>query len=218
MQEKVISEIREHIPEGHTIIFDGPQRSGKTLAGVIFALDAHNHNRPVFSNIQLGFPHTPLDFSDLELVDGRSPFWNGHVFIDELNFFFDARMSMSKEHRKFGTYLLQQKKQGVNVTGTTHDLMYLDKRLRQNHDFVIYPEVYPKYPNPNPPELLRLEIVNGPQQKPIHKVLKIPCKPFLNLYDTHAVYDPFKAKEAGQTDKANSDPPLPPPSRANLLG
>lgn len=190
MQFSNLTAIKEHIPEGSTLVFEGPQRSGKTLGMVIFALDAYQHGRSIFSNIQLGFPHSALDFSDIKLADGESRFRNGHVVIDELNFYFDARRSMSGPNVEFGAFLLQQKKQGCNLTGTTHNLNYLDIRLRGNFDYIIKPRVYPAFPAA--PRILRLVVQNGPLQKPGRKIFTLDCTPFLGLYDSFAVYDPFK--------------------------
>lgn len=189
----MISEIREHIPEGNTIIFEAPQRWGKTLSLVIWALDAYQKDRPVFTNIQLGFPHERLEFNDVKLADGKSRFFGGHIAIDELNFFFDARRSMKGSNLEFSAFLLQQKKQGCNLTGTTHSLDSLDVRLRENYDYVIRPRVFPAFPAV--PEILQMRIMNGPLQARKNVTLRINCKPYLNLYDTLAVYDPFKADE-----------------------
>lgn len=211
-----VGEAKEYVPEGYTIIFEAPQRRGKTLGMVMAAVDAFNQGKRIFSNIQLGFPHTPLDFRELELEDGQSIYWNSQIVIDELNFFFDARRSMSKKNQKFGTYLLQQKKQGATLTGTTHNIDYLDVRLRQNYDYVFRPEVYPAFPHR--PEMLRLTVENGPLQPLTHKTLKIPCRPFLGLYDTFAVYDPF-AGDDEEPPKRKKPAPLPPAEpRVNLLG
>lgn len=191
--------IREHIPEGNTIIFEAPQRCGKTLAMVMWELDSYQRGRKIFSNIQLGFPHEPLQFSDVALEDaagGKSPYWNGHVGIDELNFFFDARRSMKPENIQFSAWLLQQKKQGCNLTGTTHDLMSLDLRLRDNYDYLIRPTVYPAYPAV--PQLIKMEIENGPLQKRMKRTLTLDCRPFLGLYDSFAVYNPFKVAPKGR--------------------
>lgn len=193
--------VRPHIPEGVTIIFEGPQRVGKTLAGVIWSLDAFQHGRNVFSNIQLGFPHEPLDFNEIQLEDGSRRYWNGHIFIDELNFYFDARRSMKADNIKFSAFLLQQKKQGCNLTGTTHDLMSLDVRIRENFDFLIRPRVWPEYPQA--PQVLKMVIESGPLQRPLRRSLTIDCRPFLGLYDTSAVYNPFK--EPPKKDTADGD-------------
>lgn len=195
---KAFRKIREHVPEGLTIIFPAPQRRGKTLGMTIWALDAFQHGRTVWSNIQFGFPHNPLEFQDIKLKDGPSRYWNGHVAIDELNFFFDARKSISGPNIEFGSFLLQQKKQGCNITGTTHDISYLDLRLRDNYDYAIIPTVYPAYPNP--PTILKMVIENGPLQAPMRKVLALDCRPYLGLYDSFAVYDPFKNKRKDEDE------------------
>lgn len=195
--------IRRHVPEGNTIIFEAPQRRGKTLSMVIWALDAYQQNRPVFSNIQLGFPHEKLEFSDVRLSEGDSRFWNGHICIDELNFYFDARRSISGTNIEFGQWLLQQKKQGCNLTGTTHDLYQLDVRLRQNYDFLIRPTVYPAYPQA--PRVLKMEIENGPLQAHFRKTLTLDCVPYLGLYDSFAIYDPFKGRDSEPKRKSRVD-------------
>lgn len=185
--------IRTHIPEGLTIIFEQKQRKGKTLGGVMWALDAFQHGRNVFSSIKLGFPHQPLQFEEMQLEDGSSKFWNGHIFIDELNFFFRARRSMDERNLKAADFLLQQKKQGCNVTGTTHDILDVDVILREHYDFLIVPEVFPAYPEP--PVIISLEIHTGPLQtwRP-PRTITLDCRPYLGLYDSFKIYNPFKVK------------------------
>lgn len=187
-----ITPITDYVPEGHTVVFDAPQRRGKTLAAVVLAFDSWRDGRDIFSNIKLGFPHAPLEFDELVLADGKSKYRGGHIFVDELNFFYDCRKSMSKDNRRFGAFLLQQKKQGCHLTGTTHSVDYLDLRFRQNYDIHIEPTVYPAYPRR--PEILKLRITNGPLQAPFEKVIKLRCEDFLGLYDSSAVYDPFRKK------------------------
>lgn len=196
----------EHVPEGHTLIFEAPQRWGKTLSAVIWALEAYQKGRTVFSNIQLGFPHEPLEFSEMTLntstTDGekkRSKFWGGHIFIDELNFYFNGRRSMSEGNLEAGAFLLQQKKQGCNLTGTTHELESLDVILRMNYDFLIQPEVFPAYPEA--PKVVKMKITNGPLQARYSRTIKLPAEPFLGLYDSFAVYDPFKALRNKKANK-----------------
>ena len=185
--------MREYIPEGNALIFEGPQRVGKTMAMVAFALDGLQNGRTVFSNLALKFKHEPLEFDEIKLQDGQSKYWNGHICIDELNFYYDARRSMTGANQQFGAFLLQQKKQGCNLTGTTHDLYSLDVRLRSNYDYLIRPQVYPKFPHK--PEVLKMVITNGPLQATYRRKITIDCRPLLGLYDSFAVYDPFKNKE-----------------------
>lgn len=184
---------REYVPEGNTIIFEAPQRFGKTLGMIIWGWSSHLAGRKVFSNIQVGYPHERLEFSEVKLEDGKSRFWNGHIMVDELNFYYDARRSMTGTNVEAGAFLLQQKKQGCNLTGTTHNLDYLDLRIREHYDYLVNPRVIPAHPQS--PVVLVLEISNGPLQAPFHKTLALDCRPFLGVYDSFAVYDPFKKTE-----------------------
>jgi hypothetical protein len=204
-----LAAIRPHIPEGLTIVIEAPQRFGKTLSLAILALDAYQHGRSIYTNFQLGFPHEPLSFTDVRLADGASRFWNGFVALDELNFLFDGRRSMSGPNVEFAAWLLQQKKQGCSLAGTTHNLGSLDVRLRDNFDLLIRPRVWPAYPNV--PQILQMTIENGPLQARMRKKITLSCAPYLGLYDTFAIYDPFK-----KTAK-DGDEPLPKPGRRVTL-
>lgn len=180
----------DYIAEGYTTIFEGPQRCGKTLAMTIWAYYGFLAGRKIFSNYWLNFQHESLKFKDVRLANGASRFRNARVPIDELNFYYDCRRSLSSANVKFGAFLLQQKKQGCDILGTTHDLTSLDGRLQRNYDFLVRPRVYPEYPEK--PLVLHLEIFNGPSQKPFSKTMDFLCEPFLGLYNTHEVYDPFE--------------------------
>lgn len=192
----MLGKIREHIPEGYTMLFEAPQREGKTLSDVIWALDAFQSGRKIFSNIQLGFPHEPLEFSEMKLEDGSSKYRNGYILIDELNFFLKARGHATELNQTALPFLLQQKKQGCIFTGTTHNLLDLDVVLREHFDYLVKPEVFPKFPEV--PQILRMEIFNGPLQKKFYKKLTLDCRPFLGLYDSFAIYDPFKNKKPAE--------------------
>lgn len=196
--------VRYHVPDGLTIIIEAPQRWGKTMAGVALACDyLLEESRNIFSNIPLAFEHQPLEFSNIKLEDnedGQSKFWNGHIFIDELNFYFDARCAMKPENITFSTFLLQQKKQGCNLTGTTHDLYSLDLRIRDNYDYIIRPHCLPVHPAT--PEFLILDIENGPLQSRLKKRFPpIDCRPLMGLYNSFRVYDPFKNFAAAAPQK-----------------
>lgn len=192
-------EVKEHVSEGNIIIFEAPQRYGKTLGGCVWALDAYQHKKPVYSTLAFRFPYKPLNFTELKLANQENPLTNGHVFIDELNMFLDARASMSKVNREFCSFLLQVKKQGITLTGTTHRLDYLDKRFRQNYDYKIQTEVFPKFPNT--PDILKMKIQNGPTTKYCNKTLTLKVRPFLGLYDTLNVFNPFDGMSTVPDDK-----------------
>lgn len=186
-----LAEAGEYIREGQIIVKNGPQRSGKTLGGCIWALNSLHQKRKIYSTIEFKFKHTPLDFYHLRLEDNANELVNSHIFIDELNFYLDARAAMSKVNREFSKFLLQSKKQGVLLSGTTHALSYLELRFRQNYDFIINCAVYPKYPAV--PEILTMNILNGPLQEHTNKTVTINVKPYLGLYNTRHVYNPFQS-------------------------
>lgn len=188
-----IAEGQEYIREGNVLIFEAPQRKGKTLGATIWACDSYTHGRKVFSTIKFAFPYEKLDFYKLRLAqeNGKSPFLNGHIFVDELNFYLDSRASMSKVNRDFSAFLLQSKKQGCLMTGTTHAIKSLEMRFRDNYDYSITPEVYPKYPDT--PKIIKMTIRNGPMQPRLSKVIKLDVSPYLSLYDTREIYNPFSS-------------------------
>lgn len=183
------NEIGEYVAEGEIRVYEAPQRFGKTLMGCIESLDAYQRRQTVYSTIKFAFPFKPLDFAKMKLQNEDNPLRNGHAFIDELNMFLDARASMSKVNRDFCNFLLQVKKQGLTLTGTTHNLGYLDKRFRENYDYKIQTEVFPKFPAR--PIILRAKIISGPTQKYRVKRIKMRVEPFLGLYDTSHVFNPF---------------------------
>lgn len=189
----------DHVREGKILILCGPQRTGKTLGNVMFAHQSYAKGRKVFSTIKLGFPHEPIDFSEIQLEDGTSRFLNSYINIDEWNFFLDPRRSMSKENLRNMAFMLQAKKQGCIVGGTTHGLSYVDVRLRDNFDFLITPRVFPAYPKK--PVAIRFTVETGPQHKYSKRVSPwIDCRKYLGMYDTRQTYDPFK-KPAGKRER-----------------
>lgn len=196
--QETVAEVREFTAEGSINVYEGQQRSGKTLTGTIFALEAYKQKKlQVFSTLGFRFPFTPLNFNKMKLDNASNPLTDGHAFIDELNFYLDARGAMSKLNKDFCKFLLQVKKQGLTLTGTTHRLNYLDIRFRQNYDLKIMPEVFPKYPDR--PEVLKLTILNGPVTKRFNKTVKLKVEPFLGLYDTRHVFNAFEGAPSTPT-------------------
>lgn len=188
-----VTPVYDLVPEGEITIIEAPQRWGKTLAGFIRANDAWHKGRNIFTNIQFGIPHQRLEFKNIKLTDEtntESIFRGGHIFVDELNFYFDGRRSMRNLNLQFGAFLLQQKKQGCNLEGTTHSLESLDIRIKENYDKLIRTSVYPKYPAK--PEWLTMEITNGPRHEYFYQKFAMRCAQYLGWYNSFVVYDPFQ--------------------------
>lgn len=197
--------------EGKITIIEGPQRSGKTLAMSILALDEYASRRnKVLTNIayenpetkKLRIPYEPLNFFELTM-DKIETFLNRCITIDELNFYLDNRGSMTKINRMFCQWLLQSKKMGINTYGTTHNLHYLDLRFKENFDFLIRPTtIYETIiigsNEIKKPRFLVLKWYNGPNQKHFRKTIRVDFhkKPeLLNLYNTRHVFAPFAEME-----------------------
>lgn len=186
------------IKEGTITIFEGPQRCGKTLAMSLFARLGSLKGRPIFTNLAYTFDYTPLKFFELDLKNTEmvESIKGGLITIDEMNFWFDSRASMSGINRQFASLLLQTKKLGVDLYGTTHHLSYLDKRFRENYDYKVSTSVHPIKRLPGePPKILRMIIENGPNQKTMKKTININFTKnpgLLGLYDTTNVFDPFE--------------------------
>jgi hypothetical protein len=199
--------------EGRITIIEGPQRSGKTLAMSILALDEYiTCRQPVITNIAYESPETglvkipfkPLNFFELTM-EKIGTFVNRPITIDELNFYLDSRGSMTKINRRFCQWLLQSKKMGINTYGTTHNLGYLDLRFRENYDFLIQPTtLYQNVWNEQlqieekKPAVLILKWYNGPNQKSFKKTVSIDFrkKPhLLGMYNSRNVFNPFAEME-----------------------
>ncbi len=197
-----------HIEEGKTILFEAPQRQGKTLGMSILAYDEYrNHKRQIYSNIEYSFPWKPLNFFELELSK-MDDLLESVMTIDELNFYLDNRASMTSVNRRACQWFLQSKKKGITTYGTSHDVFYLDLRLRQNFDYLIRTSVYPaNRPKGVPPSVLKMEWINGPNQKHLHKTMKINLqvrKDLLGMYNTRNHINIFAEKEVYE-EKAKAD-------------
>lgn len=227
--EKNISEWQKenfdhlHIDEGLISLYEAAQRCGKTMAMAIGARDDYvRTKKPILSNIHYGFPWEPFYFYEFELASmdeliGRT------VTIDEFNFYASHRASQTKVNQRFCTSMLQSKKKGINLKGTTHDVFYLDLMIRQNFDYLIKTTVYwivqinggwravntrPKWlPASRHPDILKMQWLNGPQQKKLRSKIYVDFRDpknakYMGLYSTHnhinilAESEAYLAKEA----------------------
>ncbi len=187
----------QHIHEGKIVVIEGPQRSGKTMAMSIFAYRDALKKKTIYTNLAYTFKYKPLNFNELTLRNENKELRDCTLTLDELNFFLDSRGSMTKQNKEFTYFLLQVKKQGIDLYGTTHGIGYLDLRFRENYDYHVATRVFPeKRPSGVAPEILRLVITNGPTQKTMKKTINIKCKEFLGMYDPTNIFNPFSESEA----------------------
>lgn len=207
--------------EGRFILIEGKQRAGKTLLMAILAYLEYQNSRKIFTNIAYSFDYKPIYFQELDLNDKSvvAQIRNSCVTFDEIWMLMDKRNSNSKANRKFSRWLFQIKKMGVNLYGTTHDVDLLDKRARENFDYVFQVRAIPPHesrPKDIPPTHLAVHIENGPLQRYLNKTKTIKVLPhFIDLYDTENVFDPLEPPPSSDQDlisqeNGNGINPIPP--------
>jgi len=188
-----------HTREGTSTIIRAPQRGGKTLTMSLFALSHHQKGRRIFTNLAYSFPYTPLYFKELDLNDTEvvESIRGSAVTLDEFWMIMDSRASATSDSRKLSRWLYQSKKMGIDFYGTTHEVHMLDRRSRENYDYLIDAQVLPRNrPEDQPPSALYLQIQNGPLQRQFSRRVTIELTPaMLSLYDTENVFDPLAEPE-----------------------
>lgn len=221
--------------EGKTIIYQAPQRGGKTLSMAIVTKDEAikvKNNIDVLTNVAFQRPETqaitipfrPLNF--FELTMEKIKYFNNRVIdIDELNFYISSRACMTKVNRRFCEYLLQSKKMGIINQGTSHNLYYLDIIYRENFDYLVLPEM--RYEQIRvgsqmikKPRAVIMRWMNGPNQKPMRSTVPVDFHKFpnlLGLYDTRFTFNPFQEiEEHAAQEKVNQKVKLKQMSRSAL--
>lgn len=183
--------------EGKIVLMEGKQSSGKSLTAALWTYSDYCKGRPVYSNIGLKFPHKPLNFFDLTMRDKNGELEGATLFIDELNFYCDSRGSTTKLNKEFTQFILQVNKSDINVYGTTHEVSFLDLRLRKHFDYLVKPTCLPiRRADYEPPRVLKMDISNGPKQRAFHKTPSIDPTPYLGLYNTKNRINPFEQIES----------------------
>lgn len=174
----------------------------------IFALQGHQSDRPVFTNLPYTFPHTNLYFQELDLNNSSviSRIRGAVMTLDELSMILDSRSHASQENIRFSKWLFQVKKQGIDLYGTIHEMRLVDIRLRENHDWLIDVQSIPKNRPPGvPPTHMIIQIQNGPLQDPICVKRTLRLDPSLiGMYDTTRAFDPREPPPGWEKPVSNS--------------
>lgn len=115
----------------HLVI--GRQGSGKTLLIVMLAHKASRDGKNIYSNVDLKFDYSPLDYKDIVECNIK----NGAVLLDEIHQLLSARKSMSKQNTEIcDNFLSMVRKQGLEIYGTTQTLRKVDVRFREEADYI----------------------------------------------------------------------------------
>lgn len=115
------------------ILMLGSQGSGKTLFLTKKGYEAYKAGRTVYTNYEVGYPHKILEFEDLM----ECKLNNAIVLLDEAHLWgLDAREAMSKKNRSLvKQFIVQVRKQGVDLIVATQFIRQIDVRVRDNAEF-----------------------------------------------------------------------------------
>lgn len=193
-------------------VYIGTLGSGKTLSMVRdLYFDNKNKNRRIISNLILNFTSKIISqkFFD-SFSDGQTQeLFDLDLGIDELHIFLDSRSSTSRGNKYLSYFVLQTRKRGVELKGTTQFYDQIDRRLRKVCDYITKCSAFIKTENgmiPVTPVMAskgltqeqsdNLWIFNhtfNQEGKEIKKEI-FKAKPFFNMYDTKQIID-FSKKD-----------------------
>lgn len=144
---------------------EGGIGSGKTMTLVYYALRDLKEGKRIFSNVK--FKNLSADEKSRityltkdainnmfnEIKSGRFDMKNSTVIIQEAHNYVDSRTSMTDKNRVFSYWILQSRHTGAgscDIMYDTQELGQVDKRLRNNTDFIMRPQIYTKLENGMP--------------------------------------------------------------------
>jgi len=115
-------------------IMVGSQGSGKTLYMTKTAFEQQGV-KDIYSNYKLNFSHKKADFKKML----SASYNNALILIDEAHIWgLDSRSCMSKNSKELvKKFIVQCRKQGVDLLLSTQRIRQIDVRVRENADFLI---------------------------------------------------------------------------------
>lgn len=120
-------------------IFVGTQNSGKTLSMTYYGYKYFKSGYKIYSNYNLEFKHIKVTKEMLEdFTRDRIQFNKAVFLIDELYLILDARSFGKKFNKLFSYFILQTSKRDVHLLGTAQYFNTVEKRFRENTDFINY--------------------------------------------------------------------------------
>lgn len=188
-------------------IYIGTLGSGKTLSMVRdLYIDNKDKNRRIISNLILNFTSTQISqkFFDTFAQGQTQELFDLDLGIDEMHIFLDSRSSTSKGNKYLSYFILQTRKRGVELKGTTQFYNQIDKRLRKVCDYITKCDAFIQTKNgmiPVTPVMAsrkltkeeedNLWILNETFNQAGQTIKKeiFKAKPFFDFYDTNQIID-----------------------------
>lgn len=181
---------------------EGGIGTGKTLTLVTLGLQDLVKGRKLYSNVKLknvkgDITYMTKDFihSIFESVKARKfDMSNSTTLIQEAHNYMDSRSSMSEKNRALTYWILQSRHTGAgcsDIIYDTQDFGQVDKRLRNNTDYYIHPQIvqWSKIKGRPVPMTIYLFITAkiGHRWQRLTEVIDVTKS--RDLYDTHEVVD-----------------------------
>jgi hypothetical protein len=119
-------------------IYIGLLGSGKTLSMVRDMINDKKKGKKIITNLVTNFESTTLSkefFKDFS-KDKTGELFNCTLAIDELHIFLDSRRSTSKRNTAISYFILQTRKRGVTLRGTSQFFSQVEIRLRNVTDYL----------------------------------------------------------------------------------
>lgn len=127
-------------------VFIGNLGSGKTLSMVYHGYKEFLKGRKIYSNFNLDFEHEKLTFKMIkDYVKTSNQLKNCVLLLDELHILIDSRSSFKNKLLTY--FILQTRKRGVDLYGTTQFFGQVDVRLRNACNKISTSDFYLLYNN-----------------------------------------------------------------------
>lgn len=155
----------------------GNMGAGKTLSLVVMGYKLNNRlkNPHIVSNFHTKI--TDQQINDPKQLDEVSQEKSGIQILDEIWAWADSRKSQNND--LFNEMIINSRKRGWIILYSTQDLHMVDKRLRNNTDYVIMPEHYSRT---GKNDVLKVRIVD--KYGDVVNQLKVNADKFYGIYDT----------------------------------
>lgn len=127
--------------EGTIHAYTGAKGKGKTLSMVKDMYKYSYRGWEIYTNIGVNFAHNELTEEHIKNLNRSAGLKNCVIAIDEIQIFFDSRLSQKKENKNFSNFVQQIRKRNIKLLFTTQYISTVDKRIRQHIDYIIKPKM-----------------------------------------------------------------------------
>lgn len=169
----------------------GKMGGGKTLLMTYFIFINYIEKlNNVYTNYALNFPKRKDGYSpqrinmDWLLDPNNAELFNCSIGLDEIWVEMDSRNASSNINKAMSYILLQSRKRNVDIFMTAQTYMQLDKRVRNNADFIVYCKKAKR------PGYIRFTIIPRDNPERGTKEYQIDGTKIYDLYNTNEIIKP----------------------------